>query len=107
MIDFAEELRRLTADSEQVGPPPAGGLIAEIDVRCSGDAPTVLARVKDLLGVVVQHRLMHPPDEEAEPDPGPFEVDVGHWTATLPQWFLDRTPFDSANRTSGVWTVEA
>jgi hypothetical protein len=68
------------------------------------DAPAIVDRVRGLLGLVVRHRLEHPPDDEAEP--GPFTVDQAYWAAVLPPWFLDRTPFSSQDRQSGGWTVE-
>jgi hypothetical protein len=51
--------------------------------------------------------LEHPPDEEADPELGPFAVDEASWAAVLPPWFLAQTPFASAVRQAGVWTVEA
>jgi hypothetical protein len=48
--------------------------------------------------------LEHPPDDEAEP--GPYTVDEAFWATVLPPWFLDRTPFASAARPTGGWTVE-
>lgn len=60
-----------------------------------------------LLGLAIQHRLEWPPDNESEPEPGPFTVNEAYWAAVLPPWFLDRTPFTSAAQTVSGWTAES
>ena len=106
MIGLDEELRRLTPGFREEEAPPTVGLVIQVDVRCPGDAPTVLDRVRVLLAIAVRHRLQHLPDEEVESEAEPFAVDEAFWAAALPRWFLDRTPFESAGRRTGGWTVE-
>jgi len=106
VIGLDEELFRLTSGLSDEATPPDLGVVSQVDVRCPGDAPTVLDRVRALLAIPVRHRLEYPPADEVETESAPFAVDESFWAAALPRWFLDRTPFESARRPGGGWTVE-
>ena len=102
-----EEIRRLHEGAKE--PSQRGKIIANFVVRCNGDAPVVLDRCKQVLGLVVQQ------DTEAWPS-------TDAWRSLLPEWFIERSaeeisqveaerrlhlPMEERIRLSQRWSVSA
>jgi hypothetical protein len=102
-----DEIRRIHEGTKES--PPKGKIIANFVARCNGDAPIVLDRCKQVLGLVLQ------------PDTGDWPS-TDAWRSLLPEWFVEksseeisqeeaerrlRLPMEERIRLSQRWSVSA